>query len=133
MSRWTPNRIVALGTGALGTAGAVVALLADLSGPQGAAFAASALVVLGVANRWLVGWQAHERAQGTADRPIGLANVLETVSLLDERLAELADRAPSVNIANRPELSEAEVLEIAEAVAGRLRDVAPPVDPIRGT
>ena len=79
---WTPNRIVALGTGVLGIAGAAVAVAAELTGPQAAGLIAGAAVVLGIAREWLVGWQKWEARQGEADQPVSWDDAEEILGRL---------------------------------------------------
>jgi hypothetical protein len=112
----TPNRIVALGTGALGIIAAALTLAVDLTGPQAAGLAASALVVLGIAREWLVGWRAHEARQGEADQPITREDVFEQV----RRLAP----APAA-----PEGLEWVASQLVEALAASA-PVAPPAAPV---
>lgn len=97
-----PNRIAAYLGGIAAVLAALVALLGEIDAPQAAALAVALggfeTTILG----WLRGWQKHEERQ---DAPL-----------------VAAAEAVSVRAGIRPDLSEAEILEIAEAVAARLRD-----------
>jgi uncharacterized transporter YbjL len=59
----TPNRIVALIVALLGLVAGALPALADLDWQSTAGVVSGAVVVLGVAVKWLEGWQAYEATQ----------------------------------------------------------------------
>lgn len=64
-----PNRVAVILTALVGLAGAVTVPLANLDWSSTAGVLGGLAVVLGAANRWLVGWQAHE-ARTLPRRPV---------------------------------------------------------------
>jgi hypothetical protein len=75
--KWTPNRIVALGTGAIGVAIAAASLAAAEGGPQAAGVAAGVLAFVVPAREWLIGWREFEARQGEAEEPVSWADLAE--------------------------------------------------------
>jgi hypothetical protein len=84
--RWTPNRIVAIGTAAAGVVILVAGFAASLAVPAAVAavLAGAALIAVPV-REWLIGWREFEARQGEADEPVDWADVREAIELLVER------------------------------------------------